>query len=50
MLHSTEKDGDSTGCAVLLEDVDGIGDGGGGVGVIDDEVYERVGPGEGQTR
>ena len=50
MLHSTEKDGDSTGCAVLLEDVDGIGDGGSGIGVNEDEVNERVGPGEGQTR
>jgi len=47
MSHSTEKDGDSTECAVLLEDMDGIGDEGGGVGVNEDEVKERVGPCEG---
>lgn len=32
---------------MLLEDVDGVGDEGGGVGVNEDEVNERVGPGEG---
>jgi len=47
MSLSTEKDGDSTGHAVLLEDVDGVGDEGGGVGVNEDEAKERVGPGEG---
>jgi len=47
MSLSTEKDGDSTGRAVLLEDVDGVGDEGGGVGVNEDEAKERVGPGEG---
>jgi len=39
MLHSTKKDGDSTGHAVLLEDVDGIGDDG-------DKAKKRVGPGD----
>ena len=47
MSLSTEKDGDSTGRAVLLEDVDGVGDEGGGIRVNEDEVKARVGPGEG---
>ena len=47
MSRSAEKDGDSAGRAVLLEDVDGVGDEGGGIGVNEDEVKERVGPGEG---
>ena len=32
---------------MLLEDVDGVGDEGGGVGVNENEVKERVGPGKG---
>lgn len=36
----------STGRAVLLESVDGVGDEGGGVGVDDDEVSERDGSGD----
>ena len=50
MSRNTQKDDDSTGRAVLVEDKDEEAEGGGGGDVADDEdseVKESVGPGEG---